>query len=56
MKTKKNVVFGLISDSVGHDSKAFAFNLHTRKIMNKSQRTRQSSTNYESSMLKFGNS
>ena len=55
MKTKKDVVFGVISDSVGKESKALAFNLKTRKIMKKSQRAKASSTSYENSMLKFGN-
>jgi hypothetical protein len=55
MKTKNDVIFGVISDSVGKESKAFAFNLKTKKIMKKSQRARNSSTTYESSMLKFGN-
>ena len=55
MKTKKDVVFGVISDSVGKESKALAFNLKTRKIMKKSQRAKVSSTSYENSMLKFGN-
>jgi len=55
MKTKKNVVFGIISYCVGRESKAFAFNMNTMKIMHKSPRSRVPSTNYESSMLKFGN-
>jgi len=55
MKTKKDVVFGVISDSVGKESKALAFNLKTKKIMRKSQRTKNPSTAYDSSMLKFGN-
>lgn len=56
MKTKKNVVFGVVTYYSGNESKAFAFNLSTMKIMQKSQRSRQNtSTSYESSMLKFGN-
>lgn len=55
MKTKKDVVFVVISDSVGKESNAIALNLKTRKIMKKSQRAKSSSTSYESSMLKFGN-
>lgn len=55
MKTKKNVVFGVMSYWIGRESKAFAFNLNTMKIMHKSPKSKVSSTAYESSMLKFGN-
>ena len=54
MKTKRNVVFGVISDSIGLGSRAYAFNLQKKKIMIKSQKTRLASSKYESSMLRFG--
>jgi hypothetical protein len=37
LKTRQNITFGAF---LGRDSKAFAFNLNTRKIMNKSQKSR----------------
>jgi hypothetical protein len=40
LKTRQNITFGVISTFLGRDSKAFAFNLNTRKIMNKSQKSR----------------
>ena len=56
LKTKKNVVFGVIASSVGRDSRAFAFNLSTMKIMHKFAKSRVSTaSSFESSMLKFGN-
>jgi len=55
MKTKKNVVFGVVSYHIGRESKAFAFNLSSMKVMHKSPRSRVPATNYESSMLRFGN-
>jgi hypothetical protein len=53
-KSKKQVVFGVISQFLGKEAKSIAFNLNTMKVFKKSDRSRVLASNYDSGFLKFG--
>ena len=54
-KTKRQIIFAVVSQFLGRDSASIAINLTEKKILKKAEKTRAISGNFENNMLKFGN-
>jgi hypothetical protein len=56
MRTRRQVVLGVVATGVGRDSRAFAFNLSSGRVLQRAAKSRLAAgCSFESSMLKFGN-